>query len=254
MEPIAKQVMEDTPKRSRRMRDDPPSGPPPCRPRSRHIRPTSLLDPVGEADCEKVSCDKQQATDMEGVTAGPASGAAAGDLAGMEDSAECLGDFCAAASAAAGGSDQASDAEVASLCVTRAEGGTIEFELDGKVYRVVDPAAFGEVVATAPRPPRRSLAALRRAQRVAALAADSSSSGGADACGSAAAPCEPYKASEGRQGAGEPAEALRRAFQAAAAARAASLPGAGGSGSREAATSMWGCQSLAEEMQVASSA
>merc|ERR1712008_226937 len=38
------------------------------------------------------------------------------------------------------------------------------FEFEGEIYRVVDPAAFATLVASAPKAPKRSLQALRRAQ------------------------------------------------------------------------------------------
>mmetsp|Transcript_25082 Transcript_25082/g.49103 ORF Transcript_25082/g.49103 Transcript_25082/m.49103 type:complete len:236 (+) Transcript_25082:65-772(+) len=55
-------------------------------------------------------------------------------------------------------------AEFVPLAVTCAEQGTLEFEFEGEIYRVVDPAAFATLVASAPKAPQRSLQALRRAQ------------------------------------------------------------------------------------------
>eukprot|EP00927_Polykrikos_kofoidii_P062575 TRINITY_DN57390_c0_g1_i1.p1 TRINITY_DN57390_c0_g1~~TRINITY_DN57390_c0_g1_i1.p1 ORF type:complete len:196 (+),score=24.78 TRINITY_DN57390_c0_g1_i1:55-642(+) len=55
----------------------------------------------------------------------------------------------------------------ASLLVTRAEAGILEFELDGMIYRVNDPAAFGRIVKTSVRPKRRKLADFLRAQKLA---------------------------------------------------------------------------------------
>merc|ERR1719271_2090413 len=57
------------------------------------------------------------------------------------------------------------DTELAPLLITSAEGGVIEFGLDGHVYRVSDHAAFQELVAEAP-PAKKSPAGLAEAQRV----------------------------------------------------------------------------------------
>jgi len=54
----------------------------------------------------------------------------------------------------------------ASVLITRAEGGKIEFELDGSVYRVCDEAAFRAVLGNNLKPPRRGVQWLRLAQWV----------------------------------------------------------------------------------------
>jgi len=53
----------------------------------------------------------------------------------------------------------------ASVLITRAEGGKIEFELDGSIYRVCDEAAFRAVLGSQLKPPQRGIQGLRLAQR-----------------------------------------------------------------------------------------
>uniref|UniRef100_A0A7S1ASF0 Uncharacterized protein n=1 Tax=Noctiluca scintillans TaxID=2966 RepID=A0A7S1ASF0_NOCSC len=54
--------------------------------------------------------------------------------------------------------------ETASLLITRDQG-AVEFEFEGKVYRVIDDGAVRSVLAEATMPPRRSVASMARAQR-----------------------------------------------------------------------------------------
>jgi len=130
---------EATPKRTRRAPADPPSGPPQRRPKS---RPASLAAILGAEDgsCTKPvaeGCLAAAARRSAPATAGAAAAQALGELPEEE-----LAPADAAIPAAAadslpaetcmGAGPKAGRGEVASLAVTRADGGALEFELDGR--------------------------------------------------------------------------------------------------------------------------
>jgi len=163
---------------------------------------------------------------------------------GTEEQEEHTEDGEAAAAMGAGSTADAGGAEVASLAVTRADQGGIEFELDGKVYRVLDTAAFAEAVAAGPKPPRRSLAALRRAQRADREARREVAEAQAEvAAAKADAKADEPQASPRH---GSQREAVARALQAASAPLDAQLATLNAEASTRSA---WGGPSLAEEMQ-----
>mmetsp|Transcript_11748 Transcript_11748/g.36708 ORF Transcript_11748/g.36708 Transcript_11748/m.36708 type:complete len:246 (+) Transcript_11748:110-847(+) len=213
--------MEATPKRVRREPREPLSTPlpPPSRRRSGVL-------PVHEeedfASCAKIVDSLAGSAELqEPALAKAGGGGAAGRPAGEPPAqqaapateAAAMATVAAVAPAASEGRGPGAE-EVATLCVLRGDDeGALEFELDGKVYRVKDVAAFAEAVAAGPRPPRKSLAALRRAQqarRAEGLPQGPSSAPSARAAIQAAAPAATVAAS-----------ALQRAVWAAKAELAA---------------------------------
>jgi len=86
------------------------------------------------------------------------------------------------ASCPAEAAEQTQGNELAPVLVTHAEGGDVEFEVDGKLFRVQDKTAFdtaavGGASAAPKQKPKRTLADLRRAQRLRAAGGDATPSG-----------------------------------------------------------------------------
>mmetsp|Transcript_73250 Transcript_73250/g.214771 ORF Transcript_73250/g.214771 Transcript_73250/m.214771 type:complete len:248 (+) Transcript_73250:69-812(+) len=247
--------MEATPKRIRRVQADPPSGPAVRQPKSRSRLLASVLHELAsdEPSCAKASTACSSGAAPEGLTeVAPGLSSIAQEVAAT-DTVSFAADVGAAAAATSTGSKRDAGGEgVACLAVTRADQGCIEFELDGKVYRVRDTAAFAEAVAAGPKPPRRSLTALRRAQRADRAARCTVAEAEADVPVPAPAQAE-AKAGQAEASLRHSAqtEAVVRALQAASASLGAPAATSSTDGSTQ---TVWGSPSLAEEMLHAAAA
>uniref|UniRef100_A0A7S1RDS9 Uncharacterized protein n=1 Tax=Alexandrium catenella TaxID=2925 RepID=A0A7S1RDS9_ALECA len=167
--------MDATPRRLRRIRSDPPSGPAVSkRRRTGLLPPDEVLKGLlsAESSGAKASSACSSSSELLAASEGTApapppstSGAAAeGSPSATDDRAgEASGLLVAVDDDEA--APETGRAEVASLVVTRADQGGLEFQLDGKVYGVRDASAFAGAVAAGPRTPRRSPAELHRLQR-----------------------------------------------------------------------------------------
>lgn len=165
--------MEFTPQRPRRARADPPSGALLGKPKSRlRVSPyadidettctklsTKINDAEAHASAGATSLADDEATAVSQPTSNKSDGATASNNAPCADH---VGHGEAVREA-----DQGMQEEVSLLVTNVDEGGHVEFEYNGAIYRVVDTAAFENAVAEVPKPPKRTLSSLRRAQRMA---------------------------------------------------------------------------------------